>query len=223
VLRAVVFDFDGVIIDTEWAAYCTWRSLLADHDADLSIEEFATCIGTRGALDFSALIERKTGKPAPSNQQLRAWKQPIQDVAVADLPLLPGVLDWLDAAAAAGTARAIASSSERWWIEPHLARHDIAHHFSHLSTWDGPEVGYSPKPAPDIYTRCVESLGIEPTQALAIEDSVNGCNAAKAAGLWCLAVPTQLTAHLDFSMADHVVESLTGCTLANAIERLESR
>lgn len=220
-MRAVVFDFDGVIIDTEWVAYTTWQTVFAEHRAELTIEEFATCLGTRGAIDFSALLTAKTGRPAPSNGELRLWKQALQDVAVADLPLLPGIQDWLDTAAAAGLVRAIASSSERTWIQPHIERHAIAHHFAHVATWDGPHVGFPPKPAPDLYLHCVAALGVEPHEALAVEDSVNGCVAAKTAGLRCVVVPTQLTAHLDFSMADLVVESLDRVTLTDAIASLE--
>lgn len=215
-LRAVIFDFDGVIVDTEWPAFAAWRTVLAEQGAELTIEEFAHCIGTRGAIDFAALIETKTGARAPSNEQLRAWKQPLEATTVATLPLLPGVRAWLDAAAAADLPVAIASSSERWWIEPHLARLGIADHFRYLSTWDGPEVGFPPKPAPDLYSRCVDALGVRPDEALAIEDSLNGCTSAKAAGLRCLAIPSRLTAHLDFAAADHVVESLATFTLADA-------
>ncbi len=218
-LRAVIFDFDGVIVDTEWPAYSAWRTVFAEHGADLTIEEFARCIGTRGAIDFNALIEAKTGAPAPSNEQLRAWKQPLEAATIATLPLLPGVRDWLDAAAASGLPVAIASSSERWWIEPHLARHGISHYFRYLSTWDGPDAGFPPKPAPDLYTRCVEALGVAPHETLAIEDSLNGCTSAKAAGLRCLAIPSRLTAHLDFSAADGVVESLAAFSLADAQEQ----
>jgi HAD superfamily hydrolase (TIGR01509 family) len=220
VIRAVVFDFDGVIIDTEWVAFEIWRAVFAEHDADLAIEEFARCIGTRGAIDFSALLSAKTGRPAPPDGELRAWKQALQDDAVATLPLLPGVADWLEAAEAEGIPVAIASSSERTWIEPHLERLDIAHHFVHVSTWDGPHVGFEPKPAPDVYARCVAALGLDPGDAVAIEDSRNGCTAAKAAGLACVAIPSRLTAHLDFSAADLVVESLATFTLAEARARL---
>ncbi len=221
-LEAVVFDFDGVIIDTEWSAFEIWNQLFAEHGTELTLDEFVRSIGTRGAIDFSALITEKTGRPAPNNRALRAWKQPLQDAAVADLALMPGVASWLQATSDAQIRTAIASSSERWWIEPHLERHAIAHHFEHLSTWDGPDVGFSPKPAPDLYTRCLAALGIHPSAAVAIEDSINGTVAAKRAGMSVIAVPTRLTAHLDFAIADVVVSSLAELDLHRAIAALSN-
>jgi putative hydrolase of the HAD superfamily len=220
VLRAIVFDFDGVIIDTEWSAFTIWQHVFAEHGAELTLEDFVVSIGTRGAIDFERLLTEKTGRPAPNNRELRAWKQPLQDAAVADLPLMPGVGRWLDDARAAGRTIAIASSSERHWIVPHLDRHDIADRFSHLSTWDGPHVGFPPKPAPDLYQRSLAALGVQPNEALAIEDSHNGAIAAKAAGMHVLAVPTRLTRQLDFAIADLVVDSLADLSLHQAEAQL---
>ena len=212
-IRAVVWDFDGVVIDTEWSAFEIWQSVFAHHGAELTQDDFVTSIGTRGAIDFSRLLTERTGRTAPDNRTLRAWKQPLQDAAVAELPLMPGVGAWLRGGTVAGVRQAIASSSERWWIEPHLARLDIAHHFEHLSTWDGPQVGFAPKPAPDLYQRAVAALGVEPHEVLAIEDSLNGTIAAKRAGLWVLAVPTRLTRGLDLGIADVRAPSLDAIDL----------
>jgi beta-phosphoglucomutase-like phosphatase (HAD superfamily) len=99
---------------------------------------------------------------------------------------------------------AIASSSSESWVTEHLARLELLEHFTVLSCW---EEGLQPKPAPDVYLRALDRLGVAATEAVAFEDSPNGIAAAKAAGLRCIAVPNQMTAALDLSAADHVAAS----------------
>lgn len=219
-IAALIFDFDGLIIDTEWPSFEAWRQVFADHGADLTIDDFTACVGTRGAIDFGVLLADKLGiapedTPA-SDAELREIKAPIQFEIVSSLPLLDGVHQMLVEAQSAAVPCAIASSSERWWIEPHLERLDIARFFTTLSTWDGPHVAFPPKPAPHIYNNAVAALGVDPARVVAFEDSTNGLLAAKAAGLRCVAVPNALTAALDFSAADAIIDSLANFSLAHA-------
>ncbi len=215
-LEAILFDFDGLMVETEWSGYEIWSGLFAEHGAELTEDEFLVCIGTRGAIDFGHLLQTKTGRVGPNDAELRAIKQPRQDEAVGELPLQPGVMEWLDAAKAAGIPVGIASSSGEAWIEPHLLRHGIRQRFSAFCTWEGDHVGYPPKPAPDIYQRAVGALGVNPSACIAFEDSLHGVTAAKAAGLRCVAVPNRLTRALDFSIADAVVETLHDFSLEDA-------
>lgn len=215
-----MFDFDGLLVDTEWNGYEAWCSVFADHGVDLTIEEFVVCIGTRYGIDWGELLERKTGQVGPSDDELRALKQPRQDATVTRLPLLPGVEEWLAEVGRRGLRCAIASSSEREWIDPHLDRLGVAHHFEVIATWEGRECGYPPKPAPDIYLRACDALGVAPQHALAVEDSSNGVKAATAAGMPCVAVPNRVTAASDFSEADIVIASLAEVPLASVLDRL---
>jgi putative hydrolase of the HAD superfamily len=219
-IDAVVFDYDGLMVDTEWPSFESWRALFAEHGADLSVDDFLICIGTRNAIDFGELLAAKTGRPGPSDAQLRAIRQPRHVEHVGMLPLLPGVAQWLDDIRARGLRCAIASSSERGWIEPHLERLEVAHHFEVLVTWEGPACGFPPKPAPDLYLRACDALGVAPAATLAIEDSHKGVVAAKAAGLHCLAVPNRLTAQSDFSAADLVADSLAALSLDDVLAAL---
>src|SRR5262249_47205311 len=152
------------------------------------------CIGTRNAIDFGKLLATKTGRPGPSDAELRSIRQPRHAERVGMLPLLPGVAQWLDDIRARGLRCAIASCSERGWIEPHLERLEVAPHCEVLVTRERPAWGSPPKPAPDLYLRACDALGVTPAATLAVEDSHNGVLAAKAAGLHCLAVPNRLTA-----------------------------
>lgn len=127
-------------------------------------------------------------------------------------PVLPGVAERIEEAQGLGLPLGVASSSRRPWVDGHLRRLGLRDAFSCLACREDPP-GLLGKPNPDTYAAAVACLGVEPGDALAIEDSPNGVRAAKIAGLRCLAVPNALTAHLDLSEADLVAASLTGISL----------
>lgn len=129
------------------------------------------------------------------------------------LPVLPGVRVWHEEARRRGLKLGIASSSTRAWVVGHLQR-------LRLDDWDcvrcSDDVGQA-KPAPDLYLSVLDCLGVRAEQAIAVEDSVHGIAAAKAAGLFCVAVPGSLTAHLDLSRADLQLASLTQRSLDDVL------
>ena len=232
-IDAVIFDFDGLIVDTETNGYEALASVFADFGAELTLADFVKSVGTRHGVDWGALLHAKTrtrvsrsqrnfttvssSSLGPTSRQLRDLAEPRERVGLDTLTINAGVRDWLRSAADAKLPCAIASSSERHWIEPHLHRLGIAHHFAALATWEGDDCGYPPKPAPDLYLHACAALGVVPRDAIALEDSPNGVAAAKAAGLFCIAVPGRITARLDFSAADVIVESLAAFSLADAV------
>ena len=136
---------------------------------------------------------------------------------VARQQLLPGVTEAVGQAKRLSLLLGVASSSRRPWIEEHLERLGLRHAFTCLACRDVPP-GLRGKPYPDVYEAVVLCLGVEPRDALAIEDSPNGIRAAKAAGLRCLAVPNGLTAHLDLSEADVTASSLADVSLADLVD-----
>jgi HAD superfamily hydrolase (TIGR01509 family) len=221
-LSAVVFDFDGLILETEEPLYLAWKELWAEHDLDLRLDEWARCVGTRVAIDtfdpVAELIRRTDGRMAVEESTLDHRASIRAAELLEDADLLPGVLEWLAEAEAAGWAIAIASSSPRRWIVRHLERLGHLERFPVISSYD--DVGVH-KPEPHVYVEACARLGIAPRDAIAVEDSRNGVLAARAAGLRCVAVPTRMTAHLDFSEADLVIESLATIRLMEVVARLE--
>ena len=215
-IRAVVFDFDGLILETEEPLYVAYRELWARHELDLTLEEWAECIGTIDGFDPIGELQRRTGRSideAVARRQVSARSRALID----DAEILPGVLDWVTEAEAAGLGVAIASSSPREWIFEHLERHGHLERFPIVCCYD--DVGVA-KPEPDAYIEACRRLQVAPVDAVAIEDSAHGVAAAKAAGLRCVAVPTAMTRHLDFSPADLVVESLAHVRLADVMSTL---
>jgi HAD superfamily hydrolase (TIGR01509 family) len=213
-IEAIVFDFDGLILDTETTSFRAWVETYAEYGCTLVEDDWARHIGTINGFDpYGTLCARAT-RPVPAEDALRASKRGREAELVAAEPLRPGVLAWLDEAAALELGIGIASSSPTHWIDGHLTRLDIATRFAVVTCCDDDR---PPKPAPDVYLAACEALGVSPSAALAVEDSAHGVAAAKAAGLWCVAVPNPLTKSLDFSAADVLLESLADASLSEVI------
>jgi putative hydrolase of the HAD superfamily len=215
-IKAVVFDFDGVIVETEEADYLAWREVWAGFGLELGLDQWAPCIGTRqGAATFSAFGDlcRLTGLRLREGE-IQAEQRTIAARLLAGTRAVAGVLDWLDEAAATKIAVAIASSSSHSWVDEHLRRLGLEARFPVVSCFD--DCGAA-KPDPAPYLLACAHLGVVPSRAIAIEDSRNGLVAAKAAGLKCVVVPTVMTANMEFTEADLVLGSLQEATLAQVL------
>jgi HAD superfamily hydrolase (TIGR01509 family) len=216
-IRAVVFDFDGLVLDTETSIYVAWQEVFDAHGCEpLTLEEWAREVGSVRVLDLVGMLHERATRPVDIDA-VQAARVARRDELLAVEAVLPGVEAWLDDAQRAGLPVAIASSSEPEWVHGHLTRLGLRDRFGHVSAR---EEHIPPKPAPDLYLHACDALGVVPHHALAIEDSPNGVAAAKAAGLWCVAVPNGVTRTLDFSAADLVAESLAHTSLADAIAAL---
>jgi HAD superfamily hydrolase (TIGR01509 family) len=210
VLRAVVFDFDGLIIDTEGPVYQGWAEIYQEYGQHLPAGFWSTIIG-RGANYFDPIaeLERRLGRPLDGDA-IRARRRVRERELVAALPILPGVREWRAEARALGVRLGVASSSGRTWVTGHLGRLG-------LDDWDCircREDVERAKPAPDVYLAALACLGVGAGEAIAIEDSGTGVEAAKAAGLYCVVVPNPMTAGHDFGRADLVLGSLAERSLS---------
>ncbi len=200
--RALVFDFDGTLADTETAVLAAWQETFHDHGVELPLEAWYAVIGTQHttAAMFALLAEHVPGLDA---EALR----PVTRARVLKMleTLVPreGVLDYLDAAEERGLKLAVASSSSGAWVKPHLERLGIAGRFQAVLTGDL----HAAKPRPDLYLAALTALGVEPAETIAFEDTPHGVTSAKAAGLTCVAVPNAITTTLDFAQADVVLSS----------------
>jgi HAD superfamily hydrolase (TIGR01509 family) len=217
-IDAIVFDFDGLILDTEVPIYTSWCAAFAAHGAaPPTIEEWSAEIGTTGAIDIEAWLVERADRDVDLDAMHSSRRAHCAGLLDAEV-VRPGVEAWLDEADAAGLGLAIASSSDAAWVLGHLERLGLRARFAHVATaGDG---GLPGKPAPDTYLAACARLGVEPSNALAVEDSPNGIKAAKAAGLWCVTVPHVLTETLDLSAADVRLPSLASATVADVIAQL---
>ena len=217
-LEAVVFDFDGLIIDSEWAIYETARAAFTVHGHDLTVEAWGTIVGLGEQDDDAAWTTLMAAMGIVElDRAAFAATHAEQDRSNRDaLPLLPGIEVLVDSLVADGVPIGVASSSSLDWLDRHLARLGLRPHFGAVVGAD--VVGGIGKPAPDVYLRACADLAADPAHSVALEDSGHGVTAAKAAGMAAVAVPGPLTAGNDFSAADLVVESVADLT----VPRLEA-
>jgi HAD superfamily hydrolase (TIGR01509 family) len=200
--RGLVFDFDGLICDTETSSFETAREIYAEHGVELTLAQWQTRIGTHGRhwlADLEAVIGPLDDRDALSERRRLAHHERL----LAE-HALPGVADFTARALDAGVPLAVASSSSLQWVSDHLERLGLLDRFSAIATCEN---GVPAKPDPEVYRRAVTAIGVEPHDAVAFEDSPNGVAAAKAAGLFCIAVPNGMTTGLDLTAADSVIES----------------
>jgi HAD superfamily hydrolase (TIGR01509 family) len=219
-IEALVFDFDGLILDTEMPVFVAWQEQFAAHGCPpLTVEEWAAEIGTVGGLDMVTLLQERATRNVDIDAMHAVRRARVHELVAAEVAL-PGIDEWLADAGALGLPLAIASTSAPEWVEGHLDRLGFRDHFIHVACYRD---GLRPKPAPDIYLEACAALGVAPEHALAIEDSPNGVAAAKAAGLLCVAVPHAITTRLDLSRADLVITSLAATPLRDVLVRFATR
>ncbi len=217
--EAVILDFDGLVIDSEWAIYEAAREAFVAHGHELTVAAWATVVGINDRHDDSwwprlceaagvGGFDREDFDAAYEAEEPRARLR----AAMLELPALPGVADLVAEVAAAGIPLGVASSSSRPWLVHNLDRLGLIDRFGTLVGAD--VVGGIGKPAPDVYLRACADLGSDPVRSVAIEDSAHGVTAAKAAGMPAVAVPSQITRFNDFAHADLVVGSVAELDLA---------
>ena len=209
--RAVVFDFDGLIVDTERPIYEAYRAVFAEYGVGLTVEMWSDVIGTsseRGPL-FERL-ERAIGERV-DREEVRRRARGHRLNATDALPALAGVAEHVAQAREAGLRLAVASSSSSRWVSGHLGRLGLLASFDAVCTRDDVR---RTKPDPDLYRLALARTGARAHEAFAIEDSPHGITAAKAAGLRCVAVPNALTARMPLDHADLRLGSLADISLA---------
>ena len=216
-IRAFLFDFDGLIIDTEVPSRAGWEHVYRQLGHELPTEKWALTIGTLGAWDPMEHLEELVGEPL---ERERVTEHRLEhELALADAEeLRPGILDYFAEARRRKLKRAIVSSSSRSWIDKHLRRLEQTVGWDAIVTADNDLA--RAKPQPDLYLEALERLGVAADEAVAFEDSPNGVRAAKAAGIFCVAVPNEVTRALGLDDADLLVESLAALPPAELLNRL---
>jgi HAD superfamily hydrolase (TIGR01509 family) len=215
-VKLVVFDFDGLILDTEVPVYEAWQEIYDEHGHALEFAKWAQCIGTADSFDPCVDLATLVGR-ALDAEALRRRHGTRTDALIAAQALRPGVRERIEEAAGLGLGLGVASSSGRAWVHGHLERLGLLDCFQAIRC---AEDVARVKPDPALYRAVLRAFDIVPADALALEDSPNGILAAKRAGLTCVAVPNALTARLDLGHADLVLGSLADVSLAELIGRL---
>jgi HAD superfamily hydrolase (TIGR01509 family) len=200
VLAAIVFDFDGVIVDSESAHYEAHRRIYERCGVTLTRDDWCNQVGIPmdGVVSPWVIRLRKLSPDAPDPERFVEEKRRLFDEIMSRQPMR-GIAELADAAVAAGVALAVASASPAWWVVKGLERVQLHHRFDILVTGDDVR---RVKPAPDLYVEALSRLNVPASRAVAIEDSAPGIMSARAAGLATVAIPHWLTRIHDLSAAD---------------------
>jgi HAD superfamily hydrolase (TIGR01509 family) len=215
-IRSLVFDFDGLILDTESALIRAYADVHAAHHVAFDEALFLRSVGHADyAFDPWQAFEKRADRVALETE--RRARNRARDL---ELKILPGVIPLMDAARLAGLRVALASNSHHDHCERHLTRLGLLDRFAFLACRE--DVA-APKPEPDLYKLVLEQLGLRGHEAIAFEDSHTGSLAAQRAGLFTVAAPNPSTRHHDFKHIDLQVNSLADVTLPELIARFEAR
>lgn len=206
---AVILDFDGTMIDTEWSEYVTVRDEFRRHTLDYPLARFQAKVGRADGVHWTEELIQDLGPEHGIDPDridtMKARRRQAHHDMIAASEIRPGILELIDRATASAMALAVASSSPANWVERHLADRHLLHRFAAVATGDRVRRG---KPWPDVFLDAARRLDIAPDRCLVIEDSHNGVAAAKAAGMHCVAVPNPVTTGTDLSAADLVLDSV---------------
>lgn len=212
-LKALIFDFDGLILDTETPEYLVWQDIYNEHGFELPHEEWSKIVGGWGLSNFDAaqhLSHLSQGRLDPVPLRLRHTDESLARIHAQ--PILPGVLELIYSAKRHGLKLAIASSSRHSWVDAHAQRLGIFHYFDKVICADDVGAGRT-KPNPDLFLLALDQLQVKKNEAVIFEDSPNGVLAANRAGIYVVAIPNHVTSRLNLNGANLVMNSLANLSL----------
>lgn len=211
-MRALIFDFDGLILDTEGPSYVAWQDTYTEYGGSLAFDTWADWVGTRSNRPYEDL-QQQLGRVLDP-EEVRARQRARVLTLIEREVVRPGVVDYITQAQQLGLKLAVASSSGCEWVTTHLERLGLLKHFESVKCADHVE---HTKPDPALYLLALEALGVEAHEALVLEDSPNGILAARRAGIFCVAVPNDLTRSLNFDQANYRLNSMADMPLADLL------
>ena len=219
-IDALIFDFDGLIVDTEEPGFRAWTEIYSEHNCQLSRQLWASSIGLASdaiVFDPYAHLESLVGRQIDRDDiRLRRRRRNLELVHAQ--PIRPGVEAYIADAQGLGLKLAVASSSPRDWVDGHLTRLGLRSHFAAVLCVD--DVGRG-KPDPAVYLAALKALELTADRAIAFEDSPNGAWAAKRAGIYCVVVPNSMTNALPLDHADRRLESLADLPLPTLLSEVD--
>lgn len=215
-IKAIIFDFDGLIIDTESVWYESYKETLKSYQFDLPLAEFGECIGSDETV-LNTYFKKNLGESCNVDEiENRAFD--IYKTKMSSPEARIGVLDYLQEASEMGFKIGLASSSSKEWVTKYLKELGFLNYFEVIVTRDDVE---KVKPAPDLYLKAINDLKIDSSEGIAFEDSLNGSIAAMTAGLKCVIVPNSVTELSAFENYSLRLKSMSERSLSEVIELIE--
>jgi HAD superfamily hydrolase (TIGR01509 family) len=220
-IKALIFDFDGLILDTETPDVHAWENIYAEYGIPFPLDSWAQIIGGTGASMFDAAVHLQSLLSDPLDlEMLKSRQNHISHSLVEQEAVLPGVMDYLQEAKRLGLKLAIASSSPHSWVDTHARRLGVFDYFDRVICRDDVEPGRT-KPYPDLYLLALEQLKVRKNEAIVFEDSPNGVRAAQSAGIFVVAVPNPTTSLLSLENANLTLRSLGDLSLHELLNKVQ--
>jgi HAD superfamily hydrolase (TIGR01509 family) len=217
-IRALIFDFDGLILDTEGPIYRAWVEIYDELGAELPLSAWAVWVGgSPEGFDPCGYLESQLGG-AVDRETLTEKASKREEELILLENALPGVEEYIADAKRLGLKLGVASSSDCAWVYRHLERVGLREQFDSIKCAEDVE---NVKPSPDLFLAVLDELGVDPEEAIAFEDSPHGITSAQAAGLFCVVVPNPLTSQMPTDHADLKLGSLADLTLEDLLSRVE--
>jgi len=220
-INTFIFDFDGLILDTELACYQTWVDIYKTYQAKLPIEEWIVCVGTSDeAFDPIQYLKQITKIESLDANEILHFHDKEYRKRTCKLEIKPGVMDYLEWAKNNQFNIAIASSANKDWVITHLESLKIIQYFDLIKTNNDVE---KVKPDPELFSLIKKSFQINDFEAVIFEDSFHGINAGLASNLFTVAVPNELTRNLDLSAAHLIITGLDAIAPSKLLKTLENK
>ena len=220
-IQALIFDFDGLILDTETPDAHAWQSIYAEYGFPFPLESWGQIVGGAGISDFDAAVHLQSLIADPLDLPgLKLRQNQISNSLVDQQPVLPGVLDYLQEAKRRNLKLAIASSSSHSWVDGHAQRLGILQYFDQIICADDVGLGRT-KPFPDLFFLALDRLQVPKEEAIVFEDSPNGVRAARSAGIFVVAVPNPITSMLALEEAHLTLRSLADLSLSELLDKVQ--
>lgn len=215
-INALIFDFDGLIIDTETPDYVSWAEIYTEHGTELSRDKWSTLIGGSGAFDPYLNLEELIGRELDRDTIRERRRQRCFELCDTQ-PILSGVLDMIEQASARKLKLGIASNSNGTWVNTHLKRLELFDYFDVIVTRDQVSAG---KPDPEMFLKSLGSFGIKANETIAFDDSHTGSLGAKRAGIYTIAIPNDMTSNHDFSHCDQIIPAMDVLDMDTLLEQV---
>jgi HAD superfamily hydrolase (TIGR01509 family) len=216
-IKSLIFDFDGLIFDTETPEIDVWEAIYGEYGFKFPLDLYVQTVGGWGVSTFDAAdYLHQLANDSLDVEALRLRHRDESIRRFSEQPILGGVQDYLTGARRLNLQLAIASSSKHAWVEPHLTRLGLIHYFDKIICGDDVPPGRT-KPNPDIYLKVLDELKIDAAEAIVFEDSPNGVKAAHTAGIYVVAVPNPTTALMRIEGADLTLKSLSNLALEDLL------
>jgi len=220
-IKALIFDFDGLILDTESPDADAWIQIYAEHGFEFPIDEWGSIIGGRGISNFDAAEHLSLlTQGRLDSASMRSRHRSESEAMTLAQPVMPGVLDYIRKAKQLDLKLGIASSSEHAWVDTHSRRLGILDHFDTVICSDDVGAGRT-KPNPDLFLKALNQLRVKKNEAIVFEDSPNGVAAANQAGIFVVAVPNSITSRLKIANADMFLSSLSDLSLTELLGKVQ--